>query len=261
MPLFAGLRRMTDGARFATFAPLPYEGKLGEAEPLETEALSAKTRTLGSEHQASLESMDLLSVIYTRQGRLNEAEALANQGWETAARVLGPEHATTRLAQRNLGQVYKRQGKLSEAERTLREVLEISERARDATPDFVLGCAISLGETLISLGRHSDAESILRNALVRSAMSLSEMWQTSQARSVLGAALTGQQRFEEAEPLLLAGYRGLIKARHLIPPVEYSVIQDSGERVVRLFATQKLEAKIEEWKTRVRQDAEGLEKQ
>jgi hypothetical protein len=56
--------------------------------------------------------------------------------------------------------------------------------------------------------------------------------------SLLGAALAGQGRFGEAEPLLLDGYQGLGERAETIPP-EYrdERLREALERVVDFYET------------------------
>ena len=63
------------------------------------------------------------------------------------------------------------------------------------------------------LPRLEDAESVLRQGLdIRLEKLGAEHWQTGEAKSMLGRCLTALNRYDEAEPLLLDGYRTLEQA-------------------------------------------------
>ncbi|EIW80071.1 hypothetical protein CONPUDRAFT_155439 [Coniophora puteana RWD-64-598 SS2] len=55
------------------------QGKLDEAEELETQVLEARKRVLGPEHPSTLTSMANLASTLWQQGKLDEAEELETQ--------------------------------------------------------------------------------------------------------------------------------------------------------------------------------------
>ena len=54
-----------------------------------------------------------------------------------------------------------------------------------------------------------------------------EEWETFHTQSLLGAALLGQEKYTDAEPLLLAGYDGLTEREAKIPAL-YKTIRVSS---------------------------------
>jgi hypothetical protein len=71
---------------------------------------------------------------------------------------------------------------------------------------------------LVSQDKHAEAEPLLRESLaVREAKLPPDHWQRFQTRSVLGAALAGQGRREEAEGLLLSATRASLATRRARP--------------------------------------------
>ena len=54
-----------------------------------------------------------------------------------------------------------------------------------------------------------EAEPLLRECLAIREKALPDNWLTFNTRSMLGGLLLGQKKYEEAEPLLLAGYEGM----------------------------------------------------
>jgi len=72
---------------------------------------------------------------------------------------------------------------------------------------------------ILEKGLYSDAEELLRHCLGIRKLAYPETdWHVAHAMSLLGAALAGQGRFDEAEPFLLDGYQGLAKQGELISP-------------------------------------------
>ena len=68
------------------------QGKYTEATPIAQQALRLAERVLGSEHPATLASVNNLAELYLVQGRYGEAEPLYRRALETSERVLGKDH-------------------------------------------------------------------------------------------------------------------------------------------------------------------------
>jgi hypothetical protein len=86
-------------------------------------------------------------------------------------------------------------------------------------PDSVAWAAtLALGgKNLLELGRFADAEDYLRDCVAVREQKQPGSWQLEYARAMLGAALLGQHKFPDAEPLLTQGYDGLARMRDQIP--------------------------------------------
>ena len=67
--------------------------------------------------------------------------------------------------------------------------------------------------------RFTQAETLLRECLTLREETLPGHWALFETQVLLGAALLGQQKHAEAEPLLTAGYAGLHQEDADIPPV------------------------------------------
>src|SRR5262249_4288805 len=67
----------------------------------------------------------------------------------------------------------------------------------------------SVSYNLLGCGQHAAAEPLLRECLAASEKREPDAGTTYYAQSLLGAALLGQRKYAEAEPLLVKGYEGL----------------------------------------------------
>ncbi len=47
--------------------------------------------------------------------------------------------------------------------------------------------------------------------------------------------ISGQKRFEEAEPLLIEGYQGLVSRKDQISPVRMKCLPESIDRLIELY--------------------------
>ena len=91
-----------------------------------------------------------------------------------------------------------------------------------------------MGRLLLALKRWADAESTIRECLAIREPRGPDAWITFDTRSMLGAALLGQKKVGEAEPLLRSGYEGMKARADKIPP-QFRVVC-LGEAVDRLIA-------------------------
>jgi eukaryotic-like serine/threonine-protein kinase len=187
------------------------QGDYSKAQALYTEAMETQRRVLGPEHPDTLLSMGNLAATYAREGKDEQAEALFDQTLEVSRRVLGPEHTTTLgfLADRAL--LYLKEGKLEKAEADATQVLAGRRRVGGSeAPSDVHLAAADLAMILVAEGKFEASEPIARENLEFNVRERPESWQRFRAESLLGAALAGEKKYAEAEPLLAGGYQGML---------------------------------------------------
>ena len=114
------------------------------------------------------------------------------------------------------------------------------------------------GEDMLRRGRYERAEPILRECVAILQKKQPEAWTTFRAQSLLGVALLGQQKYAEAEPLLVEAYEGL-KAREGQIPQFYARLRvgEAGQRIVVLYEAWGKAEKAALWQTRVPRPLEG----
>ncbi|MDA1273017.1 MAG: serine/threonine-protein kinase [Verrucomicrobia bacterium] len=231
------------------------QGKSAEAATLHSQDLEIQKRALGPEHPHTLWSMNNLAGAYGSQGKHAEAATLHAQVLEIRKRVLGPEHPDTLGSMNNLADLYHRQGKLSEAERLLKETLQLYRGQMPPEVQGFSGVLANLGHVLLTLQKFAEAEALLRECLELRQKSMPGDWRTFHTRSMLGAALSGQQRFAAAEPLLLEGYEGLKEREQRLPASNRVKIREAGERLVQLYEAWGKPAEAAEWKAKLKPDS------
>jgi hypothetical protein len=102
-------------------------------------------------------------------------------------------------------------------------------------------------------GRDADAEKLLREAIEITNEHGYPIWDRFDGQSLLGAALLGQGKYAEAEPLLISGYEGL---QELSPAISVEAnLPEAGERIVGLYTAWGQPEKAAEWRQRL-QDPE-----
>ena len=72
-------------------------------------------------------------------------------------------------------------------------------------------------------------------------------WLRFHTLSQLGASLTGQGKFAEAEPFLLTGYDGLVERQSTIPAARRQELEAAGTRLTQLYQAWGKPEKAAEW--------------
>jgi hypothetical protein len=95
-------------------------------------------------------------------------------------------------------------------------------------------------------------EFVKSEAMMRECVELREklqpgVWNTFTAQSLLGGSLLGQQRYDEAEPLLLTGFEGMKKQQDKIPPPGRMRLVEAAERLVQLYEAKQNKDEAAKW--------------
>jgi hypothetical protein len=93
----------------------------------------------------------------------------------------------------------------------------------------------TLGLLLLQANAFTEAEPLLRECLTIREKNAPDAWNTFNTQSMLGGALLGQKKYDEAEPLLLKGYEGMKQRADTIPEPGEIRLTEAVERLVRLF--------------------------
>jgi eukaryotic-like serine/threonine-protein kinase len=227
------------------------QGKYAEAEPVWTTLLRVKKRVLGDEHPETLTGMNNLAALYRQLGKQAEAEAFLTTVVEVQHRVLGDEHPNQLASMSSLGHVYQRQGKIAEAEALYTKSLEGQRRVNGPDHLSTLNTTRLLGGLCREQGNYLRAESLLLEALRGFLKIRPDYWARFEIESTLGASLTGQRKFAEAEPLLLSGYEGMARLEATIPPVNKSSLNHAGDWIVELYESWGRPEKAAEWRQKL----------
>jgi hypothetical protein len=127
---------------------------------------------------------------------------------------------------------------------------------------------VALGWAVTKNGRAAEGEPLLREGLdiCRRALPKGD-WFTADAESLLGGCLTAQERYGEAEPLVLGGYKGLVDATgdppvtdswathciltlHAIPGAPPLRTRQALDRIIQLYEAWGKPDKAAEWRAK-----------
>ena len=126
-------------------------------------------------------------------------------------------------------------------------------RKPDAPPLFLPRAITQLGAVRLAQEKYSEAEALLRE----SSRLAEKRWPDAAYRyyvmSLLGASLSGQKKYADAQPFLLQGYEGLQQRQASLPPYLNAPrrITESLERLVQLYDAWGKPAQAAEWKQKL----------
>jgi serine/threonine protein kinase/tetratricopeptide (TPR) repeat protein len=239
-------------------------GQLEKSVPLFEELLQRWQASVGREDYQTLNAMINLGINYRDAGRLDEAIPLLEEAYQKG-------QTDSRLASwvaRELVVAYAKAGKIEDAAQVTREQLpRVRKQWPPDSPQLANALAV-LGKWLLDLKQYADAEKVLRECLtLREKLAAApapdatgtpavQPWQVASARSLVGGALLGQEKYADAEPLLLAAVQGLLGDEKAIPARARSNIADAIVRLIALYSATGRPGEAAKW----RQELKALQR-
>ena len=215
------------------------------AEPLLVRALAGWEKALGPGHPLTLTSVNNLGVVLTETGRAAEAVPLHERAY--AARAGYP--AQLAEAGDDLIAAYAAAGRPADAARVVGEMLaEGRARVKPGSPELG-GLLAQSGKLLLNLDPAA-AEPVLRECLELREKLAPVAWNTANAKSLLGDAQLRRGKPAEAEPLLVAGYAGLLADRANIPPLPQAQanLPEAADRLVEVYVALGKPDEVRKWR-------------
>jgi non-specific serine/threonine protein kinase/serine/threonine-protein kinase len=210
-------------------------GRTAEAITLLEAMLEARERTLGPDYPDTLVSRNNLAVAYKSAGRLTDALPLYEKTLRLVMAKLGPDHPTTFTSMNNLARAYQAAGRLTDALPLFVESLKRLKAKLGPDHPTTLTSMNNLAGAYLDARRWAEAEKTARECLSLREKKQPGDWWCYHTISQLGAALAGQKKYAEAEPLLLQGYEGLNARAGRIPAPRKNSLAEAAARVVRLY--------------------------
>jgi eukaryotic-like serine/threonine-protein kinase len=224
------------------------EGKYAEAEALFSQTVEISRRVLGAEHPATLSCMDNLATVYGDEGKYAQAEGLDSRTLEIERRVLGAEHQFTLNTMNSLVVEYQKQGKYGLAESYATQALAARRRALGSEHPDTITTAADLALAYVSEGKFAESEALAREVLEQDQKKQPDDWRRFRAESLVGASLAGQKKYDEAEPLLLEGYQGMLARKNHMGVPDWYHLDRAREWLVEMYAAWGKPEKAAEWK-------------
>jgi non-specific serine/threonine protein kinase/serine/threonine-protein kinase len=223
-------------------------GRLDLALPLREKTLKVCRAQLGPEHPHTLASMNDLASAYQAAGNLGPAVLLHEDTLKLRLAKFGPAHADTLMSMNNLGVAYMSAGKLEQALPLLEEATKVRRAKPGPEHPDTLSSMGALGRAYLLAKQFGAAETTLRDCLAIRQQKLSDDWLLFNTKSMLGEALAGQQKFAQAEPLVVEGYRGLKEREMKIPAAFRIRLTEALQRLVDLYIAWDKPEEATRWK-------------
>jgi tetratricopeptide (TPR) repeat protein len=151
----------------------------------------------------------------------------------------GVSHPDTAACRNQLAVAYRLANLTSEAGRLFDQDLNAPARA----------AALAVrGSMLLSHKQPAEAELKLRESLTIRQKNQPDDWSTFDTKAMLGEALLEQNKFTEAEPLLLSGYQGMAERANLIPPEDKPHLTKALERLVKFYEVRGDREEAQRWR-------------
>ncbi len=207
-------------------------------------------KTAGSDHADTLTARQKLASAHLWAKDTDKALKLLKELHATTKEKLGVEHPLTGQVVLDLGNAMEAAKEYGQAEPYLRENVEIQKKVSKADDaPAVTGAMALLGTNLMKQGKWAEAEKVLRQTLEVRRKKSPQDWTTNNTESLLGEALLGLKRYEDAEPLLQAGHKGLVAKRYYIPyMVQTQRLNEAVERLIRLYEATDKPARAAEYR-------------
>ncbi|MEM7583359.1 MAG: serine/threonine-protein kinase [Acidobacteriota bacterium] len=202
-----GDRHQDIAATLSNLASLRYSrGELAEAADLYRQTLAMQRELLGRDHPDTTSTLGNLSVVLHRKGDLEAAESLLRESLEIERQRLGEDHLRVATSRANLARVLRSRGQLETAAVHLQKAISVRQQTLGDQHPSTITAVLSLGALLTEQGELSKAETLLSESMSTLETSRGSPAAIAGARRLLGACLSAQQRYAEAEPLLLASW-------------------------------------------------------
>lgn len=184
------------------------------AESVLREALAMNRKLLGDVTPAVASSINLLAIAQVMQGKYNEALAyyqrvrtIRKSLEETTARELFSSYDVSVWEHQNTGE---------ESLQALHDVIAVTIQRFEPESLEIAGFLAIEAWAYAEEGRYVEAERIARKCLAIREKGDPDPWTPYHTQSLIGRALLGQGRIEEAEQLLVEGFNGVMSNRHLL---------------------------------------------
>jgi tetratricopeptide (TPR) repeat protein len=186
------------------------KGDLAGAESMFRQALPIFRKASGETHPHVASVLGNLALVVTDLRDYATAESLFRESLAIDRKTLGQEHPSVGNTLINLSRPLLEQGKYDEAASALDEGLRITRASLGNDHPRIAWGEIYLAKVRIARNQPAAAEPLLRDALrIRQRTLPADDWRIGVAKSVLGEALTGLARYDEAEVFLLEAQRVL----------------------------------------------------
>ncbi len=203
------------------------------------EAAEAKVvETFAEPSLAEAAIREMLGATYLDLGEAALAVRQQERALALREALLGADHIDTNDSRNKLAVAYRFANRHDDAGHLFDSTL----------PSAPHAAALAIrGSMLLSQKKPAEAEKQLRECLAICQQVQPNSWTTFDAKVRLGEALQEQQKYAEAEPLLVSGYEGLKQHQAEIPSWDKPRLNGTVEHLVHLYEAWGKKAQADKW--------------
>jgi eukaryotic-like serine/threonine-protein kinase len=230
---------------------LHVRGRFELAEAQYLEAINDYTRTRGADNGTTLLVVSNLGELYRDWGQPEKAEPLLTRALEGQSRVRGADHPLTLWTLWKLAEMDRDRGRLDKADAMFRRCIRGYAKAQGDEGVELATLRADLAMNHLKKAEPGLAEPLLRAALKVYDRQMKDDWRRFEIQGQLGEALYAQKKFDEAEPLILGGYEGIMSRRKKVTVDARSRLPEAGHRVVTLYESWGKREQAATWKQKL----------
>jgi tetratricopeptide (TPR) repeat protein len=228
--------------------------KTGRSLPHLVDLVNAALPPPGSETLRDIPTIRDVALAYYDQGKYREAEALYTRAVDASTRLLSKEDPDSLSVRMTLAGLYVLEGKHDQAEESFVELVSVNRRASGPEARITLLALTLLGWSRLYQKDYAKVEADLREVLDSLEKVQPDEWERYNCQSILGAALMGQKRYAEAEPVLVSAYDGMTTRQYTVSrayPLRPKLHKEAGQRIVQLYQDWGKPEKAAEWRDKL----------
>jgi len=195
--------------------------------------------------------MNDLAKSYGQHGKYAQAEALFRQTLDRRRRILGAEHPHTLFTLSDMAFMYWREGKYARAATYAEQAVAGRRRIGGTEDQDTLDAELALALSYLGLGKFAECERLAREIMTITKKKLPDEYMPYHAEMLVGASLSGQKEYADAEPLLLEGYRGMLARKEQIGVPHLFYLDRSRDWILNLYQAWGKPEQATEWREKM----------
>jgi tetratricopeptide (TPR) repeat protein len=226
---------------------------LAEARASFEEALAIYRKALPIAHPDIARSLNRLGLANQDLGNFAAAEADFNEAIDIYEQARGLPNRGLTQAMHNLAALHHKKGDYAGALAVTKRAVELTRKSLEAGEPLpvYLDALNILAAAYLDAKNWLEAEKTARECLELRAQAQPDDWSRFLTMGMLGAALAGQNKYADAEPLLIQSYEGLKAQKQKVPPQNRKDIAVAVTRIVLLYEAWSRKEKADFWRAKL----------
>jgi tetratricopeptide (TPR) repeat protein len=234
---------------------LMQEGSLEESEATLLEALRLIRKNFPNDHPEVVSTYMSLAItlgseFLNHPEKIRDAFVMFREAEAIRQRLKNP--GARSAVRESAASVFEPQGSYAEAEvglKTMRRFMQRSYPPGSWDDAYFLAMT---GYVQLYMQKWSEAEATSRECYAIRAKLRPDDWSTFHAKNMIGAALAGQKKFAEAEPLLIEGYLGMKQQEAKIPAFHLVRLTEGLDRIIACYTAWGKPGEVAKWQAELK---------